>query len=377
MVKSKKRELTTAIEWVLNSDGTKGYAINLWLGCTKISPACDNCYAEISRVSTCLGIKWGDNAPRRKCNPYKKLTAINNKAKVAFNSGELQKKQWNLTDNDLIAKGFIKPPRIRVFINPDSDIFDNEASQEWRDEFFNFVDTTPHIDYILLTKRIGNAKDMLPQSWLDNGYPANVWQLITVCSQEEADRDIPKLLELDVSVRGLSIEPLLGEIDLSNYFNYGINEVVKPFSNPIEYIKVNSINWAIIGGESGKNARPVHPDWARKIRDQCVGANVPFFFKQWGEWGIVDCNKLYADQHNYKAMPALKVSIPENGIFHTYTFCSTEKLKENDKHEVWIYNKSNLSENPILMKKTGKKAAGNLLDGKVWQQMPQIIIDSQ
>jgi protein gp37 len=287
-----KKLLTTAIEWVLNSDRTPGYAINLWVGCTKISPACDECYAEISRVSKCLGVKWGDDAPRYKCNPYKRLTAINNKA----------------------AKQCI---RIRVFINPDSDIFDNKVPQQWRDEFFNFVWSTPSIDYILVTKRIGNAKRMIPQHWLDNGYPANVWQLITVCNQGEVDRDIPKLLELDVSVRGLSIEPLLGEIDLWNV----------------------DIDWAIVGGESGSKARPMNPSWVHKIRNQCVAENVPFFFKQWGEWITADNqSKPY-------------------GLGNSKTECRI------------IDNTGTV---PIAAFKIGTKRAGHLLDGDEWRQMPEV-----
>jgi protein gp37 len=281
------KKQTTAIEWVKNSDGTAGYAINLWIGCSKISPACDNCYAETSRVSTCLGVKWGNDNPRKKCNPYKKLTAINKKADKA---------------------GI----HIRVFINPDSDIFDNKAPQEWRDEFFSFVWSTPSIDYIWVTKRIGNAKKMIPQAWLENGYPANVWQLITVCNQGEADRGISNLFLMPyIRVHGLSIEPMLAEIDLSKY--------------------INSLNWVIVGGEGGKNARPMNPNWARKIRDQCVDAGVPFFFKQWGEW-LPNCQGEY---------------LFDTGVFR--------KLGDDFKY---------------LTYKVGKKLAGNLLDGQVWQQMP-------
>ena len=359
------KKQTTAIEWVLNSNGTAGYARNLWIGCSKISPACDNCYAEISRVSTCLGVKWGDDKPRKKCSPYKKLTAINKKA-----------------DKQGI--------RIRVFINPDSDILDNKAPQSWRDEFWAFVETTPCIDYILVTKRIGNAKRMIPQSWLDNGYSANVWQLITVCNQEEADRDISKLLELDVSVRGLSIEPMLNEIDLRKWINpftcsscgyHGHDQEVSEeeqcekcgnfypangenngecpecggsidlccpncgcgdWSRDYGYkfrpnrAECNYIDWVIVGGESGKNARPMHPDWVRKIRDQCVDAGVPFFFKQWGEL-------IHVNQIGYQELDKL----PAKLIMRC-------------------------GETGDIFYKIGTKRTGNILDGQVWQQMPEV-----
>jgi protein gp37 len=322
------KKQTTAIQWVKNSDGTAGYAINLWIGCSKVSPACDNCYAEISHVAKCLVIKWGDNEPHYKCNPYKKITAIHSKLSRQFHAWELAKEQFNVSDDELIAKGFIKPARIRIFINPDSDIFDNKAQQEWRDEFWAFVETTHHIDYILVTKRIGNAKRMIPQSWLDNGYPDNVWQLITVCNQEEADRDIPKILELNAVVRGLSIEPMLGEIDLEKSYPAGkCGDICYPSH-------IQMIDWIISGGESGKNARPMNPQWACKIRDQCVYAGVSFFHKQNGEWVNVEDADL--------------------------------SLTEINKHQRHIFDENN------IVYKVGTKRAGNLLGGQLWQQMPEV-----
>ncbi len=114
----------------------------------------------------------------------------------------------------------------------------------------------------------------------------NVWIGATVCNQEEADRDIPKLLEVPAVIRFLSIEPLLSKIDLSKWLD-------KPYCPTHDFDggfcvqdcgDWRRIDWVIVGGESGKNARPVHPDWVRSLRDQCVSAGVPFFFKQWGEW---------------------------------------------------------------------------------------------
>ena len=320
-----KKRLTTAIEWVLNSDGTAGYAINLWIGCSKISPACDNCYAEISRVSTCMGVKWGNDAERKKCNPYKKLTAINKKA----------------------AKQGI---RIRVFINPDSDIFDNKAPQEWRNEFWDFIESTPCIDYILVTKRIGNAKFMLSgNDCVGYVLPKNVWIMITVCNQAEADRDIPKLLELDVTVRGLSIEPLLGEIDFLKIDGVMIGGACGGGgeTGAVEYDFECSLNWIIIGGESGKNARPMNSHWARKIRDQCVGAGVSMFFKQWGEWVGEFDNQVDFFEHDDVPSYFFQNNIPP------YSF------KDNLPNSGWMY-------------RVGKKLAGNLLDGQVWQQMPEL-----
>lgn len=192
--------------------------------------------------------------------------------------------------------------------------------KEWRNDLWKIIAETPYLDWIIITKRIGNAKFMLHGNdcvgWT---LQKNVWLMITVCNQSEADRDIPKLLELNATVRGLSIEPMLGEIDLSKLDN--------------------RLNWVIIGGESGKNARPMHPNWVRKIRDQCVDAGVSLFFKQWGEW-----------------KPNSEMTRDEE-----YSYYEDEKIRifgfDDKGHDSY---------------KVGKKRAGNLLDGKLWQQMPMV-----
>src|SRR5690606_27555803 len=123
------------------------------------------------------------------------------------------------------------------------------------------------LDWILVTKRIGNAPRMLPLDWGPRGYP-NVWLLITVCNQAEACRDIPKLLAVPARVRGLSVEPLLGAIGLT----------------PLLATEGRGLDWVIVGGESGAHARPMRPDWVRALRDECAALEIAFFFKQWGEW---------------------------------------------------------------------------------------------
>jgi protein gp37 len=123
--------------------------------------------------------------------------------------------------------------------------------------------------------------------WGQGQWPENVWIGATVCNQEEADRDIPKLLEVPAAVRFLSMEPLLGAVDLTKEYLALKCDGAYPFRGlPNEHRTklINLIDWVIVGGESGPKARPMHPDWARSIRDQCAAAGVPFLFKQWGEW---------------------------------------------------------------------------------------------
>lgn len=158
-------------------------------------------------------------------------------------------------------------PRM-VFTCSWSDWFIAEAD-EWRDEAWGIIKRTPHLTYQILTKRPERIADHLPQDWGD-GYP-NVWLGVSVENQEQAYQRIPYLLGIPARVRFLSCEPLLGLVNLGNYLdetNFG----VKTFQS--------GIHWVIVGGESGPGFRTMDLDWARFLRDQCVIAKVPFFFKQ-------------------------------------------------------------------------------------------------
>jgi protein gp37 len=263
----------TAISWT-------GHTFNTHWGCSKISPGCDGCYAE--RLAARFGYGWGNDAPKREFGP----------------------EHWNELlrwDRKAAADGV----RRRVFTNSMSDLFDKFAPEGVRERHFEFITRTPHLDHLLLTKRISNVKGMLPADW-GGGYP-NVWLGATVVNQEEADRDIPKLLATPARVRFLSIEPMLGAIDLqkpctARCLNRGccfplrghLNErcVVDSEAGGItvECIcsRLNGLHWVIAGGESGPHARPSHPDWFRSLRDHCAAAGVPFLFKQWGEWAPDD-----------------------------------------------------------------------------------------
>jgi protein gp37 len=177
-----------------------------------------------------------------------------------------------------------------VFCASLADVFDNAVPQEWRDDLWTLIAKTPHLDWLLLTKRIGNAGNMLPVPFdFERMYP-NVWIGATICNQEEADRDIPKLLDVPAAKRFLSIEPLLGPVDLTRLspklFAAKANALTGmwKWENGPSKTETPALDWVIVGGESGPGARPMSPDWARALRDQCQAAGVPFMFKQWGEW---------------------------------------------------------------------------------------------
>lgn len=166
--------------------------------------------------------------------------------------------------------------------------------------------------------------------WIAGQPPANIWLGITVVNQAEADRDVPKLLRVPAAVRFLSVEPMLGPIHLDEFH---------PSREPAQPKLLDGISWVICGGESGPKARPMHPDWARSLRDQCASAGVPFLFKQWGEW-ISD------DDIDGAALLAPQISDP-NEYFNE---CEWEAGVSS-----W---------------RIGKKAAGRLLDGRTHDEFP-------
>jgi protein gp37 len=161
-------------------------------------------------------------------------------------------------------------PRRRVFCSSLADIFehrtedfDGDLLDTWRTDLWALIRQTPNLDWLLLTKRPQNIVEMTPAAWRTAGrWPHNVWLGTSVESQEYADKRIPELLHVGEMQNFLSIEPLLGPIDITPW--------------------IGALQWVIVGGESGPNARPMQPEWVRSLCDQCTTAGVPFFFKQWG-----------------------------------------------------------------------------------------------
>lgn len=247
----------TRIEWA-------DHSFNAWTGCTRVSPGCDNCYAaaQAKRNPSTFG-SWEPGGARKRTS-------------AAYWD---QPRRWN-------AKAEREGRRVRVFCASMADVFDSKADPAWREDLWALIHDTPHLDWLLLTKRPQNIAKMLPGSdgrgpsdysrgvW-GEGWP-NVWLGTTAENQAEAERRIPHLLAVPAAKRFLSCEPLLGPVDLKPWFR---NDYPSGY-----YLSGNGIHWVITGGESGPNARPSNPQWFRDLRDQCATAGVPFFFKQWGEW---------------------------------------------------------------------------------------------
>lgn len=359
----------TAIEW---ADST----FNPWMGCTKISPACDHCYAE--RDTARFGrVGWGPGAARVRTSAanWRKPVHWNTRADVfrecagcgwrgdiavraepvAFACPACDVVNW-------------RPARRRVFCASLADVFDNEVDPQWRDDLFDLIAATPNLDWLLLTKRIGNVTKLLTDlrdsepndrrwgelnAWLHHGRPpANVWLGATICNQAEAVRDIPKLLAIPAAVRFLSIEPMLGPVDIAWAFpdtrtgcchrcGFRTNRVGGICPNDGETLRGDiGLDWVIAGGESGPHARPMHPDWVRSLRDQCAAAGVPFLFKQFGEWAPTT---VPADPWPPAADPKLV-------------------LVEGE----W----QGQAKRSFYMRRVGKKAAGNTLDGRQHLEWP-------
>lgn len=291
----------TKIEW---ADST----FNGWIGCTKVSPACDHCYAAVSTPARTNGTEWGPGKPRLRTardnwklperwnrEPFYRCTAGCGWRGATKGIGCLQ------------CGGALFYTRRRVFCHSLGDWLDKEVPIEWLADLLQLIHDTPNLDWLLLTKRVGNWRSSLAEAastqtatalrywivdWLEGKAPANVWIGATVVNQAEADRDVPKLLHVPARVRFLSIEPMLAHIDLRSWVDCNIEELGGQGS---ELVIPAGLHWVICGGESGP--RPMHPDWVRSLRDQCAAAGVAFLFKQWGDWLPVDA----ADHPVYKA----------------------------------------------------------------------------
>jgi protein gp37 len=276
------------IEWT-------NHTFNPFEGCTKVSPGCANCYAENrnARFGGGTAPNWGKGAPRRR-------TSVSN-----WN----QPVKWNLeaaTDAEMhrvfgsVDGAYVRP---RVFCASLADWLDDEVPIEWLADLLDLIRRTPNLDWLLLTKRPQNwadhirlARDHLTtrnaetslwlNDWLpkkgsggmparDGTPPANVWIGTSVEDQTRADERIPLLLQIPAKVRFLSMEPLLGPVDLDRT---GMNPLWGGTPGG------ERIHQVIVGGESGPNARPMNPDWARSLRDQCNAAGAAYFHKQNGEW---------------------------------------------------------------------------------------------
>lgn len=291
----------SSIEW---TDHTH----NEWIGCEKISDGCKHCYAEELMDKRYGRAKWGANGTRT-------LTSIQNRNKPL---------SWDKSAGK-------EAKRYKVFAQSLSDTFEDRKELEpWRLELFRKIVLTPNLDWLVLTKRPDVAMRFFNENPEFANLP-NLWLGVSVEDQKTADARIPVLLEIPASIRFLSCEPLLGLVGLDNY-------LYNRYHMGGERHMYNKIDWVIAGGESGPNARPMHPYWVRSLLYQCQWAKVPFFFKQWGEW-------LPGDKVPFDHIKGEKLFI--EGKYHDF----------GDSY---------------MALKVGKKKAGSLLYGKEWKEFPVV-----
>lgn len=338
------------IQW-LNIPGYKGETWNPIIGCSKVSDGCKNCYAEkmAYRITNIELSKYGAYSDRRE---YKNVV-----------QGVFSGAGWN-GKTHFVKSAIDKPmrwkkPRV-IFVCSMGDLFHEDTSFEEINAVFSVMsDNDQHI-YIVLTKRpqriidFYNWKSSFGVPWVPKN---NVWLGVTAENQKTANERIPELLKIPAAVRFVSVEPMLGPVDLQQVTYQKLKNWIQ--NNETQY----GLDWVICGGESGPGARPIHPDWARSLRDQCQATEVPFFFKQWGEWlpWEFDAQPPFINSQNEQ-------SIDSNGI----NIYNTETGETNPKWDDGLWTvPENLS--PCCFEKVGKKAAGNLLDGERWEQYPETI----
>lgn len=285
---------TTGIEW---ADGTW----NPWQGCQKVSEGCEHCYMFREKY------RYGQN-------PNVVVRSAANTFNMPLSTRRV-------------------PSGTKLFVCSWSDFFHQDADA-WRWDAYEIMRRRPDVTFILVTKRIERAALALPR-----GCTENIWLLPTCENQQRANERIPQAINLSyrVGLVGVSVGPMIRPVDLTPWLK------ATPSGNQLE--------WVICEGEAGnadENIRPMHPDWPRSLRKQCVSTGVPFLFKQWGDWapgyGLDDRNLTQAT------------------VFHDGRwFLKGEKLDHPAA-----------SQTPKLMYRVGKRAAGRLLDGIEWNQFPEI-----
>jgi protein gp37 len=357
--------IKTGIEW---TDATW----NPIRGCSRVSEGCRNCYAE--------------TVANRFCAPgsaYEGVVRIDATGKgLGLWNGQIK-----FVERRLLDPMHWKRPR-KIFVNSMSDLFHENVTLEMLDRIFAVMALCRQHTFQILTKRPERMLNYLsdPEVWgrivlameaiakqlhwadkpvrpelahaLVTGMPLpHVWLGVSVENQKAADERVPLLLQSPAAVRFISAEPLLGDVRLDDItlqqelgawcFSALDDEGVEDPD-----FDGSRVDWVIVGGESGPGARPMHPDWARSLRDQCVAAGVPFFFKQWGEWAPI-ASPLNNPADSVKGERAC-VQI------HDGKHCSTVLASGEPEGAHW-------------MERAGKKAAGDLLDGAQWHQFPEVV----
>lgn len=303
-----------------------------------------------------------------------------------FGGGQLRDDYELFLDDKKLQEVSRRRIPTRYFWCDMTDIFGAWVQPEWLSACFATMDATPHHTHLLLTKRPENVRKMWCSHANTDGRPPsklhrrNVNLIYSASDQATLDAGgMPDLLACRdlCPVLGLSLEPLVGPVP--NLFrwlnNHDLNERGEPVCSECGTTTHRSyahhptscwecggkikhgprIDWVIVGGESGPHARPMHPDWVRSIRDQCIAAGVPFFFKQWGEWAPFHTHDYYPESKPLVCMKATG---------------ETSWVSGDVSDGVLTNYSTNYEDSDISIERVGKAAAGRLLDGREWNQYP-------
>ena len=278
-------------------------------GCTPCSPGCTHCWALAMerrfRYKPFAGDKSGLHDISIQLHPERLDIPLKRRKPTAFSI-------WNDIAHESVPEKF----RVRVF---------------------DIMAQCPQHIFLMLTKRIGIMSRF--EGWVRR--LPNVWPGVTICNQPEADEKIPLLLQIPAAVHFISYEPALGPLLIKWWLDGNHESGRKP-------------SWLICGGETGPGARPMHPDWVRSVRDQCQAAEVPLFFKSWGEWAPRKHHGIHDEGRPWG-------TLEHDGQFNP----STTPWNGRDDVKAW----DGLHE--AVMIRIGKKAAGRLLDGRTWDEIPE------
>jgi len=364
--------------------------LNTLIGCSKVSPACNHCYAirttrRLSFISRhevaelqCAAIShdtyWNEHGPYE----WSGMVAVHPDAEKRIEAVRRKRR------GRVIGVNFL------------ADTFHEQVPDGHIDQLMALATVCPQHTFVFLTKRAQAMREYFLAAHTDEGWQRhltavnalhghvattnynrplpNVWLGVTAENQEQADKRIPILLQTPAAVRFVSMEPLLAPVDLMGLtYNppghgtgpWTLDVLTGRYGIPGQWHgQAKTLDWVIVGGESGPNARPIHPEWARSVRDQCAAAGVPFMFKQRGAWTWDDFDPYFKESNG---------TIDESGPWDHYICTNGEPgtcAVESDEEYRWSNYTGTPDDTAVLVRCVGKKAAGHLLDGVEHRDRP-------
>lgn len=314
-----------------------------WTGCTKISPACDGCYAAHLMDTRMHRVEWGEPGAGEGTRSL------------------MSDAYWR---KPLAWAAEARRTGVRPWVFPSlCDPFDTAVEPAWRRRFVDLMWDTPEVVWLLLTKRIGNVHKLTDPLRGERPLPPNHALLATVVTQQEADRDLRKLIEAawitTPLFTGVSVEPMLESLDIAWALSRNRAEIAAGFQRRGQFSPgletLRPIDWVICGGETDQGAhkaRPLHPDWVRDLRDDCAAAGVPFHLKQWGEWAPGECSTREQKRTQQGAW-----WFNDDWRIEEITPGWAAEMHCDDEPDVW---------------RLGKRDAGRHLDGVIHDARPEV-----